>query len=111
MEIATEELPGGITRVILVGSLDVAAAAAVDLRMNEIADAHEIVLVDLRQVSFIGSMGLSALVAPARTIQSRGGKMVLVGPNQMVGEVLKSTLIDTFIPVFSTLEAAIAAVQ
>jgi len=111
MEIATEELPGGITRVILVGSLDIAGAAAVDLRMNEIADAHEIVLVDLRQVSFIGSMGLSALVAPARTIKSRGGKMVLVGPNQMVGEVLKSTLVDTFIPVFSDLETAIAAVQ
>lgn len=111
MEIATEELPGGITRVILVGRLDIAGAAAVDQRMNEIAAAHRVVLVDLQQVSFIGSMGLSALVAPARTIKSRGGRLVLVGPNQMVGEVLKSTLVDTFIPVFSNLEAAIAAMQ
>lgn len=111
MEIATEELPGGITRVILVGSLDIAGAAAIDLQMNSIADAHKLVLVDLRQVSFIGSMGLSALVAPALTIKHRGGKMVLLGPNKLVGQVLKSTLVDTFIPVFDDLDAAIAAVQ
>jgi hypothetical protein len=57
MEIATEELTGGITRVILAGSLDIAGAAAIDLRMNVIAGANRTVLVDLRQVSFIGSMG------------------------------------------------------
>src|SRR3984957_10506038 len=71
MEIATEELPGGITHVILTGSLDIAGAAAIDLRMNVIAGSHKAVLVDLRQVSFIGSMGLSALVAPARAGAAR----------------------------------------
>lgn len=111
MEIATEDLPGGITRVTLAGSLDIAGAAAIDLRMNVIAGAHKTVLVDLRQVSFIGSMGLSALVAPARAIKSRGGKMVLFGPNQLVAQVLKASLVDTIIPVYSDLEAAIAAVR
>jgi len=111
MEIATEELPGEITRVILAGSLDIAGAAAIDLRMNVIAGAKRTVLVDLRQVSFIGSMGLSALVAPARAIKSRGGKMVLFGPNQLVARVLRASLVDTIIPVYNDLEAAIAAVR
>lgn len=111
MEIATEDLPGGITRVMLTGSLDIAGAAAIDLRMNVIAGSHKVVLVDLRQVSFIGSMGLSALVAPARAIKSRGGKMVLFGPNQLVAQVLRASLVDTIIPVYSDLEAAIAAVR
>lgn len=111
MEIATEELPGGITRVILAGSLDIAGAAAIDLRMNVIAGAHNIVLVDLRQVSFIGSMGLSALVVPARAIKSRGGKMVLFGPNEMVAQVLNTSGIDAVIPVYSDLETAVAALQ
>ena len=53
MEIATEELPGGITRVILAGSLDIAGAAAIDLRMNVIAGAHKTVLVDLRRSLFL----------------------------------------------------------
>jgi anti-sigma B factor antagonist len=111
MEIATEELPGEITRVILAGSLDIAGAAAIDLRMNVIAGAKRTVLVDLRQVSFIGSMGLSALVAPARAIKSRGGKMVLFGPNQLVARVLRASLVDTIIPVYNDLDAAIAAVR
>jgi anti-anti-sigma factor len=111
MEIATEELPGGITRVILAGSMDIAGAAAIDLRMNVIAGAHNIVLVDLRHVSFIGSMGLSALVAPARAIKSRGGKMVLFGPNEMVAQVLNTSGIDAVIPVYSDLETAVAALQ
>ena len=111
MEIATEEMPGGITRVILAGSLDIAGAAAIDLRMNVIASAHKIVLVDLRQVSFIGSMGLSSLVAPARAIMRQGGKMVLFGPNQMVAQVLRTSAIDTVIPVYNDLETAVAALQ
>jgi anti-sigma B factor antagonist len=97
--------------VILAGSLDIAGAAAIDLRMNVIAGAKRTVLVDLRQVSFIGSMGLSALVAPARAIKSRGGKMVLFGPNQLVARVLRASLVDTIIPVYNDLDAAIAAVR
>jgi anti-anti-sigma factor len=111
MEIATEELPGGITCVILAGSLDITGAASIDLRMNVIAGAHKTVLVDLRKVSFIGSMGLSSLVAPARAIKNRGGKMALFGPNQMVAQVLKTSGIDTYIPVYNDLETAVAAVQ
>ena len=111
MEIATEEMPGGITRVILAGSMDIAGAAAVDLKMNVIAGAHKTVVVDLRQVSFIGSMGLSALVAPARAIMRRGGKMVLFGPNQMVAQVLRTSAIDTVISVYNDLETAVAALQ
>jgi anti-anti-sigma factor len=111
MEMTTEELPGGITRVILVGRLDIAGAAAVDLKMNVLASAHTRVLVDLQQVSFIGSMGLSALVAPSRAIKARGGKMVLFGPTEMVAHVLKTSAIDTVIPVYNELDAAVAALE
>jgi len=109
MAIATEELSGGITKVILDGRLDIEGAAAIDLKMNVIAGSKKAVLVDLQQVSFIGSMGLRALLAPARTIKSRGGKVVLFGPNEMVEKVLKTSGIDTLIPVHHELESALAA--
>ncbi len=111
MEIATEELAGGIIRIILDGSLDIAGASAIDLRMNLIAGSHRAVLVDLTKVSFIGSMGLRALVLPARAVKSRGGKMVLLNPNQNVAQVLKTSGIDTLLPVFHDLETASAALQ
>ncbi len=111
MAMVTEELPGGITRVILDGRLDIEGAAAVDLPMNVIAGSKKAVLVDLQNVSFLGSMGLRALVAPARAIKSRGGKIVLFGPNESVEKVLKTSGIDTLIPIHHELQSALAALQ
>lgn len=111
MKIAEEELPGGITKVILDGRLDIQGAAAVDLKMNLIANSRNAVLVDLQLVSFLASIGLRSLVIPARTIKSRGGRVVLFGPNEMVGKVLKTSGIDTVIPVHHELQSALAALQ
>ena len=111
MAIVTEELTGGITKVILDGRLDIDGAAAVYLPMNVIAGSKKAVLVDLQKVSFLGSMGLRALVAPARAIKSRGGKIVLFGPNEMVEKVLRTSGIDTLIPVHHELQSALAALQ
>ena len=111
MPISTEELEGGITRVILEGRLDIEGAAAVDMRMNAIAGAKRAVIVDMQKVSFLGSMGLRALVAPARAIKGRGGKIVIFGPNELVENVLKASGVNTVIPVHHELQNAIAALQ
>lgn len=111
MPISTEQIDGGITRVVLEGRLDIEGAAAVDLRMNVIASSHNAVLVDLQKVSFLGSMGLRALIAPAQAIKGRGGKMVLFGPNEMVEQVLKKSGVDSVISVHHELQSAIAALQ
>jgi anti-anti-sigma factor len=111
MAIAIEQLSGGITKVILDGRLDIEGAAAVDLKMNVIAGSQKAVLVDLQQVSFLGSMGLRALVTPARSIKARGGKMVLFAPNESVEKVLTTSGIHTMIPVYHELQSALAALQ
>src|SRR5271166_6542839 len=111
MAISTEELAGGITKVVLDGRLDIEGAAAVDLRMNVIAGSKKAVLIDLQKVSFLGSMGLRALVAPARAIKSRGGKVVLFGPNELVEKVLKTSGMETLIPIHHNFDNAIAALQ
>jgi anti-sigma B factor antagonist len=111
MAITTEELAGGITQVILEGRLDIENSPAVDTRMKAIAGDRNSVLVDLRKVSFLGSMGLRALVAPALAIQGRGGKLVLFGPNEMVTKVLKVSGIETMIPIHHEFQSALAALR
>ena len=111
MQLSMEELAGGITKVVLDGRLDIEGAQAIDLKMNVIAGSKKAVLVDLQKVSFIGSMGLRALVAPARAIKGRGGKMVLFGPTELVESVLKSSSIDAMIPIHHQLQEAVAALQ
>jgi anti-anti-sigma factor len=111
MQVSTEELPGGITKVELDGRLDIAGAAAVDLKMNLIAGGAKKLLIDLQKVSFLGSMGLRSIVLPARAVHSRGGKVVLFAPNEMVQSVLKSSGIDTLLPIHHDLATAIAALR
>jgi anti-anti-sigma factor len=76
--------------------------------MNLIAGSAKKLLVDLEKVAFLGSMGLRSIVTPARAVKSRGGKVVLFAPNAMVESVLKTSGIDTLIPVRHDLDAAIA---
>src|ERR1700751_160709 len=111
MPISTVDLDGGITRVILDGRWDIEGAAAIDMRMNVIAGTKKAVIVDMEKVSFLGSMGLRALVAPARAIKARGGKIVIFGPNELVEKVLKSSGVDPMVPIHYELQAAIAALQ
>jgi anti-anti-sigma factor len=111
MAFVTEEMTGGITKVILDGRLDIDGASAVDLHMNLIAGSRKAVLVDMQKVSFLGSMGLRSLVTPARAIKSRGGKMVLFGPNELIQKVLKTSGVDTMIQVHHELPSALDALR
>jgi anti-anti-sigma factor len=111
MAIVTEELTGGITKVTLDGRLDIEGAAALDSQMHVIATSRKAVLVDMQKVSFLGSVGLRALVIPARAIKSRGGKMVLFAPNEMVENVLKTSGADTLVPVHHELQSALTALR
>jgi len=59
MTISTDQIEGDITSVLLDGRLDIEGAAVIDLRMNVIAGSTKNLLVDLQNVSFLGSMGAS----------------------------------------------------
>jgi anti-anti-sigma factor len=111
MQLSMEELEGGITKVILDGRLDIAGAQEIDLKMNVIAGTKKAVLVDMQKVTFLGSMGLRTLVAPAQAIKGRGGKMILFAPNEMVENVLKSSNMHTLIPIHHDFQSAMAALR
>jgi len=111
MQISTEELADGVTRIALDGRLDIAGASAVDLKMNVAAGSANKLLIDLKNVTFLGSMGLRSIVLPARAVHSRGGKVVLFAPGEMVESVLKTSGIDSILPIYHDLAAALAALQ
>ena len=111
MQMSVEELAGGVTKVVLEGRLDIAGAQEIDLKMNVIAGSKKAVLVDMQKVSFMGSMGLRALVAPAQAIKGRGGKMVLFAPTELVEKVLKASAIDAIIPIHHEFQSALAVLQ
>jgi anti-sigma B factor antagonist len=111
MNITTEPMDGDITRVVLDGRLDVEGAAAIDMPMNLLAGSVTHLLIDLRHVTFIGSMGLRSIVIPSKNVRRRGGKVALYGPVPLVEEVLKTSKIDEVIPTFHILDDAVAALR
>ena len=111
MTISTESIGEDITRVILDGRLDIPGAQAIDLKMNVIAGSAKSLLVDLRNVTFLGSMGLRSILVPAQAVRRRGGKVALFGPTPMVKEVLNASNIGEIIPIFDELDSALASLR
>jgi anti-anti-sigma factor len=111
MTISTELMEGGITRVLLDGRLDIQGASVIDLRLNVLAGSEKYLLVDMRKVSFVGSMGIRSLVLPAKALARRGGRMALLAPIPMVEEVLTASKIAEIIPIVRDLDAAMAVLR
>ena len=75
------------------------------------ATRKALVAVDLAQVEFLASVGLRLLFANARTLQQRGGRMVLAAPQPNVSAVLDATGVGQLISVCATLDGACAALR
>jgi anti-anti-sigma factor len=111
MTISTESMDGDITRVILDGRLDIQGAQAIDLKMNVVGGSAKFLLIDLSNVSFLGSMGLRSILVPAQAVRRRGGKVALFGPAPMVEEVLNASNIGEIIPIFHEFDSAVASLH
>ena len=111
MQLYTEDLQDGITRVVLDGKMDIEGANAIDLKMNIIGGTRTAVLVDMQKVSYLASIGIGVLVTVAKTVKKRGGKLVFFAPSPVVDKVLRNTGIYQVIPVHYELEPAMTALK
>jgi anti-sigma B factor antagonist len=69
---------GAVVSVTLTGELDLAAAARTDLELREAGAHAELVVLDLRGLTFIDCAGLRALLAAGSLVRAIGGRMVIV---------------------------------
>src|SRR5215510_13419586 len=99
MNLDVTELDNGITQIALSGRLDVEGALKIDGEFNQIAEEKKNVLVDLSGVTFIASLGIRTLITGAKATASNGGKMVLLSPQPNVERVLRTSRVDTVIPI------------
>ena len=101
-------LPGGILLVKLVGPLDIAGANDVETPLSSISETHDKVIISFDGVTFLASIGIRVLVKTARAIGKRNGRLVVYGLNADARKVLRSTGVDTIVPVAADQTAAIA---
>ena len=107
MEMHYSELDNGINLIKLNGKLDIIGASEIENKFAGYCSGDKVrVIVDLSQVDFLASIGIRLLVLTAKSVTSRGGKMVLLSPTAEVQSVLEITGIPAIIPSYSHLESA-----
>jgi anti-anti-sigma factor len=111
MEMQVEDLDDGVTMVALRGRLDMVGAGEIDLKFSAVAGSKRCIVVDMSAVEFLASLGIRVLVMGAKAVRNKGGKLVLLSPQDSVNMVLVSAGIDEIIPVLFDQAAAVAAVR
>ena len=112
MELQYSDLQNGLRLVRLAGTLDINGVSQVEMRFTgHCAGEKAQVIVDLSEVEFLASIGIRLLMLNAKSLASRGGRMVILSPRPEVLRVLEMTGIPAIIPISSTLESAEAVLH
>ncbi|MDA0282620.1 MAG: STAS domain-containing protein, partial [Planctomycetota bacterium] len=85
---------------------------AAEIVMGPIGEQEvPIVVFDLSEVSYFGSVFLALLLRCHKLVKTRGGELVLCGASQLALELLHITALDTLWAIYETKEAALEAVR
>jgi anti-sigma B factor antagonist len=89
-----------IARVRLRGRLDTPGVDQIEAKFtNSVVPDGRNTVVDLREVSFIASIGLRMFIAIAKQLRRRNARMVLFAPQAQVNEVFRTVLLREIVPI------------
>ncbi len=71
--------------------------------------AVPIVVFDLGELSYFGSVFLALLLRCHKLVKTRGGELVLCGPSETARELLRVTSLDTLWAIYDSRDEAVAA--
>lgn len=84
---------------------------AAEIVMEPLTDQEvPMVVVDLSDVSYFGSVFLALLLRCHKYVKSRGGELVLCGASKMASELLRITALDTLWAIYDTKDEALEAI-
>lgn len=108
MTIKFEDLTENLRNIYLTGRLDIQGTEEISTEFTKLnAEAKQNVMIDLSEVSFLASMGIRELISNAKSLQRRGGRMILyVGNNALIAKILETTNIGELLPLFKDKEDA-----
>ncbi len=101
MPISFEDRSANFRHILLTGRLDALGTEEIAQQLAKlVASENRQVLVDLTEVTFLNSAGISALINNARALNVLGGRMVLLtSDNSLVAKTLIAVGINTLLPI------------
>lgn len=113
-EVQVGDLEQGVRTISVQGELDLNTAPDLEGPLNETLESGEgSVLIDLSACEFIDSTGIALIVRAWQRLESgeNGRALVICTHNDQVRRVLEITGLELSIPVHSTRDEALAAIQ
>ena len=104
---------GPVVLLVASGEVDAATVGDLNAALEEAVTAHERhVVVDGREISFIDSTGVSALVAGQRRLNRGRRRLALACPSESpLGRALQVSGLDRMFELHADAEAAVAALD
>jgi anti-sigma B factor antagonist len=94
LELRTE-LDHGAPRLILSGELDLASAEQLETQLKQLETSEpDVIVLDLRELEFMDSTGLRAVIAADARARERGGRLIVVRAPEEVDRVFRLTRMD-----------------
>jgi len=112
MQLQVGDAVDGILALALIGRLDTPGVDSIETQLTaHLVPGGARAMIDLSQVTFIGSGGIRMFITIARALARRGGKLVLYGAQPLVAQVFETTSLNTIVPVRADVTAAAAAAR
>lgn len=100
-----------VTHVSLIGRLDMEGVQAIgDRFVFATAPRRKPTIVDLSQVTFMASMGMSLLVGVAKALKPHGARLVVCGAITLVHDALRAAGMHHVMTIVATPEEALQSV-
>jgi anti-sigma B factor antagonist len=101
---------GGWDVLDVAGEVDLSTAPELRSRIEGIVDdGGRLLVVDLADVSFMDSSGLSVLVAGFKGMREAGGRMAVVCPSVSIAKIFSITGLDRVFSIHPSLHEAVSA--
>lgn len=108
LEVVAERVDPAVVVLRVAGEIDLLTAGMLRERLREEIDpANRAIVLDLTEVTFLGSAGLSEIVSAARAGADNGMTVCLVASNRAVLRPLEITGLLSLFTVCDTIEAAL----
>ncbi len=95
LSIERQALADGAPVLALVGELDLASMHVLEQQLEQLPQASQSLVLDLRRLQFIDSTGLHALLRADRRMADAGGQLTIVRGPQSVERLFRLTGLDT----------------
>ena len=102
----------GVRALTFKGRLDAHSREQVKTYLHDILKNEvSVAILDLSQVPFIDSSGLSALVSGLRVARENKRELVIVGLNRQAQMVFNLTMMDRVFNIFPTVDVALESIR